>query len=179
MVKELGRLPTAKEIDNNKKLSSQSYYFRNFGGINQAYIQLGYKPNKKVIALGLSNEEIKQSYIDIIEDLGFVPPQSYFDNIYNLTSPLTATRRFKCTWKEFIKDVLGYEPIINTTIKSSIVKAKDETKCLSVSESIIHNFLLDNFNKITIKKEVLYRDFIKNEDLKHLCGFKQRKEIMM
>lgn len=168
LINELGRIPTSKEIDECDYINRCSNYHRYFGGLNNALIELGYKPNKKCISLNLSNDEIIEIYKDYIEDTDIIPTYEYASKIYVLPSPTTVLRRFDCSWNEFIEK-LGYTPhtcIYNTSI------AEDGTYCNSSCEVMIHNYLL-NKNITNLNKETLYRDILDNEELKSKAGFKR------
>lgn len=169
LINKLGRLPLAKDFK-EENINSASSYHKHFGGINNAFLQLGYTPNKKSIALKLSNEEIKDIYKEFIEDLGFVPAYEFCKNVYELPAPRTVIRRLDCSWNDFIK-ILGYKP--NECIVSSCTfYAKDGTKCLSTSEGWIHNFLL-NKNIKNLQKETFYKDVLDNEELRIKSGYKR------
>ena len=45
-IDEIGRLPLSREIDENLNVNSCGSYYKYFGGINNAFITLGYIPNK-------------------------------------------------------------------------------------------------------------------------------------
>lgn len=168
LIDNLGRVPSTKDIDTCKYMNSVQSYYKAFGGINNALISLGYKPNKKCISLDLSNEEIIQIYKDFIEDSQLVPSYGYASQIYILPSTTTVLRRFNCTWNEFIK-MLGYEP---NDCRYNQTEAKDGTMCNSLSEAVVHNYLLTK-NIKNLNKETLYRDILSNELLQEKAGYKR------
>jgi len=168
-INELGRIPTSDEIDSNKNILNACTYYNYFGGINNVFLQLGYTPNKKLISLHMTDDEIKEIYKDFIEECGHTPAFDYCKDIYKLPAPITVLRRFNCTWNEFII-MLGFEP--NDAFNRGVIcYADDGTQCLSFQEYIIHNYLLKK--NITIEKEYFYRDLTEENKLKEKCGYKR------
>ena len=167
LIDELGRIPSADDIDNCSYTNNTTAYYRYFKGINNALILLGYKPNKKCIASKMNDDEIKEVYKDFIIESGYVPSYNLCKSIYELPSPITVTRRFNCTWNDFIKN-LGFEP--NNCVYNPMF-AKDGTRCNSTREAFIHNYLLDL--NVDFEKEVLYSDILFDEKLKEQCGVKR------
>ena len=168
LIKELGHLPTREEINNCEYCSSSLTYDKYFGGINNAFIKLGYFPNKKSIFYKLSKKEIIDVYKAYIKKTGIIPSCQYVSFVYELPSVRTVLRTFNCTWNEFIK-ILGYKPNDNIY---NVCYSKDGTKCLSLGERIIHDYLLTlPISELT--KEVFYKDILDNEDLKDKAGFKR------
>lgn len=168
LIKELGRLPLAKEIDECEYTNSSCNYHKYFGGINNAFIQLGYIPNKKSISLNMTNQDIINIYKEFIEDNNVTPSYAYAQDIYILPSPITVIRRFGCTWNEFIS-MLGYEPNDATYNKSY---AKDGTLCNSTGEVVIHNYLLE-LDINNLNKETYYKDILDDKNLQEKAGFKR------
>lgn len=168
-IDELGRLPLCREIDVNPNMPHSGTYHKYFNGLNNAFVRLGYTPNKKTIALRLSDEEIKDIYFEFISELNSTPTYELCSMVYELPSPHTVMRRFECSWNDFISE-LGFTPNEQKPINPSY--AKDGTLCLSATECIIHNYLLDK-NIKNIQKEVLYRDFLNEEQLQEKAGLKR------
>lgn len=168
-ISKLGRLPLCREIDQNANMPNSGVYHRYFNGLNNAFILLGYTPNKKSIAIYLSDDEVRQIYLDYINDLGFVPTCDFCKSVYELPSPRTVMRRFNCSWNEFIIS-LGFTP--NEQMPVNPTYAIDGTLCLSASECLVHNYLLSK-KGIRIHKEVLYRDFLRNELLQEQAGLRR------
>lgn len=168
LINELERLPLASEVDSCNYMNGCCCYHKYFGGINNVFIMLGYIPNKKSIALNMSNDEIISMYKEFIEETGFSPSSEYARTTYRLPSPSTVLRRFDCTWNEFIT-MLGYEP--NKSMCNHTT-SNDGTICLSVNEAIVHNYMLEN-NFKNIQKEILYRDILSNEKLQEESGLKR------
>lgn len=169
-IKELGRLPLRREINENKNMVNSQSYDKYFGSLDDLYIYLGYIPNKKSIALHMTNQEIIDMYKEFIEKNNYVPSVDFISNIYTLPSTSTIMRRFNCSWNEFI-EFLGYNPNSSHS-RNNICYANDGTKCLSSGECYIHNYILDNYPNCTIKKEILYKDIVSNEYIK-LWGLKR------
>ena len=170
-INQLGRLPSAKEINENKDMNSAGTYCRFFGGINNVFLSLGYIPKKKDISQHLSNDDIIKIYQDFVNDLEITPTYQYCKKIYELPSPKTVLRRLECSWNEFM-EMLGCNPNTNYT-RGHTCKAKDGTICLSISECIIHNYLIVN-NINIIAKEYYYKNLVEdNEMLKEFIGYKR------
>jgi hypothetical protein len=167
-IEELGRVPNSDEINNNFKLMGTGSYFKYFGGINKVFEILGCKPNKKTIALYLTNDEIKEIYKDFIEEIGITPSFDFCKNVYKLPSPKTVLRRFNCTWNEFML-CLGFTPN-EQNIMGTVCYAEDGTQCFSSSECIVHNLLLSK-DIVDLEKETFYKDFINKENLLKECGY--------
>lgn len=169
LIKVNNRLPSSKEINACDFTNCCASYYKYFGGINEAFLTLGYKPNKKSISIHLTNDEIKSMYKDYIEDNGVVISYELAKKIYSLPSPTTVTRRFKCSWNEFIIS-LGFEP--NKGVATETI-ANDGTLCLSIGESIVHNYLLRKKGVTNIKKEVFYKDVLRDKVLIKNSGEKR------
>lgn len=97
LINELGHLPISCEIDNCQYTLNCSSYVNYFRGVNNAFIELGYKPNKKSISLHITNDEIFNIYRNFINKSGIAPSFEYATLIYELPSPSTVLRRFNCT----------------------------------------------------------------------------------
>lgn len=169
-INQLGRIPSAKEIDNNKDMVGAGAYCRYFGGINNVFLSLGYIPKKKDISKHLTNDKIVTIYKDFIDDLGVIPSYQFCKKVYELPSPGTVVRRFDCSWNEFI-EMLGFKPNIGHP-RGIICCAKDNTLCFSIGECLIHNYFLDK-NINILAKEYNYRDLTEDEDLKTFIGYKR------
>ena len=169
-IEQLGRLPTAKEIDRNKNMLNTVAYFNYFGGINNVFLSLGFIPKKKDISLHLTNKEIFEIYKEFTNDLEVTPTFEYCKKVYELPSPRTVTRRLKCSWNEFMEQ-LGFIPNSNHE-KGTTCYAKDGTICFSIAECLVHNYFLDN-NVNIISKEYLYRDLTEDNNLKSFIGYKR------
>jgi len=170
LINKLGRIPSSSHFDSSKVTNSSGCYWKYFGGIDNAILQLGYIPFKKSISLHLSNDDIENIYKDFIDKNGYVPTFDYGCKIYSLPSPSTVLRRFNCTWNEFIQSI-GYKPN-ESMFGNTICYAKDGTQCLSNAECIIHNYLL-TLNINNLQKEVFYVDFIDDEKLYEICKTKR------
>jgi len=169
-INQLNRLPSTKEINENKNMLNCTAYHRYFGGINNVFMELGYIPNKKLISLHMTNEDIINIYKEFIEDKNITPSYYYCQHVYKLPSPKTIIRRFNCSWNEFIL-MLGFEP--NEQNKyGTICNANDGTLCFSTQECIIHNYFL-KLDLQNLDKECLYRDFVNNDTLINICGYKR------
>lgn len=168
LIDELDRIPSTKDIESCQYINNPRCYWTYFGGINNALIQLGYIPNKKCISLHMTNEDIINIYKEFIEDNQIVPSYEYACKIYELPAPMTVLRRFNCLWNDFIT-MLGYKP---NSCRYNQTIAKDGTLCNSISESVIHNYLLTK-NIKNLNKETLYRDILDNDILQNKAGFKR------
>jgi len=170
-INQLGRLPSTKEVNDNKDMVNACTYFNYFGGINNVFLSLGHIPNKKDISQHLTNEEIIKVYKDFIEDLDITPTYEFCKKVYELPSPRTVIRRLKCSWNEFMES-LGCIPNSDHA-RGTICYAKDETMCLSISECLIHNYFLNN-NINIIAKEYCYKNLVEdNEELRKFIGYKR------
>jgi len=67
--------------------------------------------------------------------------------------------------------MLGFEPNEQNQ-RGTICYANDNTLCFSTQECIIHNYLLE-YDLQNLDKECLYRDFINNDNLIDICGYKR------
>lgn len=168
LTKELGKVPTTKDINECKYCLNTPSYDKYFGGINNVYNMLGYTPNKKSISLNLTNKEIIKIYQDYFNKSNTVFGSDYCRNIYKLPSPTTVLRRFDCTWNNFIS-LLGFEP--NNKFYNKHISS-DGVVCNSNAELIIHEFLL-TLNIENLRKEVLYKEILTNKKLCEEAGLKR------
>lgn len=171
LIDELGRLPVRDDFQNCLYIASVSSYHKKFGSINNAYLELGYSPNKELLALKFTNEELSNIYREFFDELGFTPSFDFCKQIERLPSPITLLRRLHCTWNEFVES-LGYDANSSTS-RGTITYATDGSICLSAAELFIHNYFLNNNDIEIIEKEYMYKLFIEEEFLINKCGYKR------
>jgi hypothetical protein len=171
LIDELHRLPVREDFESCGYISSVSSYHKKFGSINNAYLELGYTPNKELLALKYTNEELINLFKSAFDEVGVTLSYEYCKQAKHLPSPRTLIRRLGCTWNEFVK-LLGYDPNSSTS-RGTILIAKDGAVCLSTAELFIHNYFLNNKDIEILDKEYMYKLFIDEDDLINISGYKR------
>jgi len=90
------KIPTYKDIKNNKNIPSIITYIRRFGGIINIYKILGFKISEKSIknknTKNKSNEQLLNDFKKVVDEYGQIPCRNF--RIYNLPNINTYLKRF-------------------------------------------------------------------------------------
>lgn len=145
------KVPTARDIDNNKQYPNSVTYKRNFGTWNAALLLAGLKPKLTKVKNKYDKEYIINSIKEYVDKYKKIPTTAEFDADKTFPSSNTVTK-YCGSWENAIKEA-GYAPDIGSGF-GQYTKALDGHTYRSKAEAyFVDNYL---FNKYTYDIEPSY-----------------------